>query len=166
MVHLCPNYAVPYEPHFSRLLIPLAPRLTARFLPVSVGTSSLWRSLNFITLPQIRRLAVRHGLRATFASGQMHKAFERLGSDEEFARRHSPLVHAAGRFLRATGLLEGEVPTGLLTVTENLPEDPLADDDDLAELAEAEAGTREAAPAETPASADTTEPGPCQTRCR
>jgi len=31
--------------------------------------------------------------------------------------------------LRAAGLLEGEVPAGMLTLTENLPEDPLDDDD-------------------------------------
>ena len=41
--------------------------------------------------------------------------------------------------LRASGLLEGEVPTGLLTVTENQAEDPLGDDEnpDEAEMIEA-----------------------------
>ncbi len=41
--------------------------------------------------------------------------------------------------LRASGLLEGEVPAGLLTVTENQPEDPLEDGDnpDEPEIGEA-----------------------------
>ena len=31
MIHMCPNYFVPYEPHFGIPLIPFAPRATQRF---------------------------------------------------------------------------------------------------------------------------------------
>lgn len=40
--------------------------------------------------------------------------------------------------LRAAGLLEGEIPPGLLTITENVAEDPLEDGDDGEPSAEAE----------------------------
>jgi 2-polyprenyl-3-methyl-5-hydroxy-6-metoxy-1,4-benzoquinol methylase len=36
MVHNCPNYDVPYEPHFGIPLLPLRPASTARVLPKSI----------------------------------------------------------------------------------------------------------------------------------
>ena len=38
--------------------------------------------------------------------------------------------------LRSAGLLEGEIPPGILTITENVDEDPLEDDDEAQDAAE------------------------------
>jgi len=80
MIHLCPNYMVPYEPHFGLPLVPLAPRATALLLP-SLKASGLWRSLNFVTYRRVRRCAAAAGLTVEFAPRMMLRAFERLDRD-------------------------------------------------------------------------------------
>src|SRR6185369_16311116 len=55
MIHTCPNYRVPYEPHFRLLLVPFAPRLTARLIP-RLASDPLWQSLNFVTAGDLRRI--------------------------------------------------------------------------------------------------------------
>lgn len=105
MVHLCPNYAIPYEPHFSLPLVPLAPRLTAWLAPRRLANHPLWRSLNFITHGDLVRLSRQHGLTVSFAPHQLHEAFLRLGQDEAFADRHRGAVTAVHRVLSGSGLL-------------------------------------------------------------
>ncbi len=61
MVHNCPNYTVPYEPHFGIPLLPLRPASTARVLPSSITSTGLWQSINFVTARDVRRVADRHG---------------------------------------------------------------------------------------------------------
>jgi 2-polyprenyl-3-methyl-5-hydroxy-6-metoxy-1,4-benzoquinol methylase len=106
MVHLCPNYAFPYDPHFKIPLIPFAPGLTSRLLPRRIRETELWRSLNFISYDEVRRLATRHGLAARFEKGLLHQSFTRLETDRVFAERHSRRsIHLAHRLLKRTGLL-------------------------------------------------------------
>ena len=106
MCHTCPNYLIPYEPHFGVPLVPLAPRLTALLLPNARGTE-LWDSLNFVTLGQMRRAFSRRGFDCEFARGTMHKAFVRLDADEKYRERQGSrrIVAAAYGFLRRFGLL-------------------------------------------------------------
>lgn len=104
MVHLCPNYAVPYEPHFSIPLVPLAPRLTGLLFPRVAGHPT-WPSLNFVTYREIRRIARRSGLSTTFRPAMMYDAFARLDDDEEFRARHSGLVARLHRLLKRTRVL-------------------------------------------------------------
>jgi 2-polyprenyl-3-methyl-5-hydroxy-6-metoxy-1,4-benzoquinol methylase len=105
MVHLCPNYTAPYEPHFSLPLIPLFPKLTGKIVGRRVSEDPVWRSLNFVTYGDLVRIADRHGLSVTFEANQLHDAFQRLGSDPDFASRHRGLVTGIYRMLSATGLL-------------------------------------------------------------
>jgi 2-polyprenyl-3-methyl-5-hydroxy-6-metoxy-1,4-benzoquinol methylase len=98
MVHVCPNYHVPYEPHLGIPLVPFAPRTTGRFLRRrGEREEAVWRSLNFITSSQVRRLARAYGLDATFERGVMYDFVARLSEDAVFAGRHES---AAMNFVR------------------------------------------------------------------
>ncbi len=105
MVHTCPNYLLPFEPHFGIPLVPLWPRLTAHLLP-KLKASELWQSLNFVTLPQMRRAAHKAGLEAKFESGVLYRAFERLDTDPAFRERQAKgLVKYAYHAFKRTGTL-------------------------------------------------------------
>lgn len=95
----CPNYLFPYEPHFNIPTL-FSKALTQRVLGHKIRTrggipdpEGLWRSLNWISVAGLRRSARRlEQLRMTFDTRLLVVAFERVGSDPEFARRRSPLV--------------------------------------------------------------------------
>jgi 2-polyprenyl-3-methyl-5-hydroxy-6-metoxy-1,4-benzoquinol methylase len=91
MIHSCPNYSFPYEPHFGFPLVPLAPRLTKVLLPNKVSTSGLWKSLNFITAIKVNRCLRDTEFIVKFRKGTMSRSFVRLGTDAEFKNRH-PLL--------------------------------------------------------------------------
>lgn len=93
-IHTCPNYAVPYEPHFGVLLAPFRSASAGRLLPDRISQSSLWESLNFVTARRVRAIARRAGIAVTFAPGIMADAAKRVASDERFRERQG----AAGRF--------------------------------------------------------------------
>src|SRR4029078_9138827 len=61
-IHTCPNYHVPYEPHFSIPLLPFAPALTVRLWRRHLRINPLWQSLNFITVADLRSYAAQNGL--------------------------------------------------------------------------------------------------------
>lgn len=106
MVHLCPNYAVPYEPHLAIPLIPFAPRATARIFPKVIRRHQpVWDALGFVTARTLTREARRLDLQVTFARGVMWQFIERLRQDPAFAKRHRGLVPLVLRGLRVTGLL-------------------------------------------------------------
>jgi len=106
MCHTCPNYLIPYEPHYGVPLVPFVPRLTALLLPNARGTE-LWDSLNFVTLGRMRRAFSRRGFDCEFARGAMHKAFVRLDVDERYRERQGSrrIVAVAYGFLRRFGFL-------------------------------------------------------------
>lgn len=116
MLHLCPNYGVPYEPHFGIPLIPGAPRRT-EVLARGLAQNTVWRSLNFVTTGAIRRYAAKWGLEVRFEGGLMARAFTRLEGDETYRDRHPPYVRAFSRILRGTGLLRlvAALPPALAT---------------------------------------------------
>ena len=105
MVHTCPNYFVPYEPHFGIPLVPVAPRSTAIFLP-QLKDSELWSSLNFITAARLNRACKAQGLMMNLEPGIMLRAFTRFDTDSEFRRRQGiSFVFKIFLFLKITGLL-------------------------------------------------------------
>lgn len=103
MVHSCPNYSIPFEPHFGIPLLPVRPAWTRRVLPSSIGKSALWTSLNFIRARDVQRLARGLGLDVYFRSGSLAAAVERLGTDAGFRARHRMLA-IIGRVLVAIGV--------------------------------------------------------------
>lgn len=103
MLHTCPNYRVPYEPHVHAPLVPMAPRLTARLAP-SLARDPVWATLNFVTAGDLARFARRAGLELELVPGVLADAILRLATDPAFARRQGwagRLAAAVGR----TGLL-------------------------------------------------------------
>ena len=108
MLVLCPNYLVPYEPHFG---IPLlwSPRLTRRVFAGRIeqverrtGSAGLWESLNFITVPALRRHCQQLGLSVSFEQGMLAKMLQRLGRDPQFAARQAGIAWLA-KMMRAVG---------------------------------------------------------------
>ncbi len=104
MVHRCPNYDIPFEPHYNVLLVPFKPELTALIYP-ALNKKELWRNLCFTTTRGITKLCVRNGMRPLFRKGMMASAFERVLTDSLFARRKRGFVRLA-RFLCSTGMLK------------------------------------------------------------
>jgi SAM-dependent methyltransferase len=90
MVHHCPNYRVPYEPHFGVPLLPGRPAWTAKVLPERIGSSDLWGSLNFVNAGEVMRLAEEFGASVEFERGALADSFMRL-REPEFGERHPVL---------------------------------------------------------------------------
>lgn len=104
MRHTCPNYTVPYDPHYAMPLVPLAPHATA-VLVSRIRNEEVWQSLNFITYGRVVRFCMAHGLEYEFDRGLLLQAFERIERDPAFRARRgrvSPLVY---RLLKHAGLL-------------------------------------------------------------
>jgi SAM-dependent methyltransferase len=112
-VILCPNYAVPYEPHFA---IPLLGRpgptrrvFSGRIKTIEdrTGSQGLWQSLNFVTVPEVMRHAKQAGYIAEFDRSILARMFGRIESDPDFAERQkllAPLVRSANRIGLTAGL--------------------------------------------------------------
>jgi SAM-dependent methyltransferase len=94
MVHTCPNYRVPYEPHLRAPLVPGIPALTARLRP-RLSQDPVWATLNWVTAGDIRNFAKRHGLVLRFRPGQLARTLERLSYDPAFARRQRTVARVA-----------------------------------------------------------------------
>lgn len=114
MVHSCPNYTTPYEPHFGIPLVPVRPALTEKLLPDRISDTGLWRSLNFVTARQVRAVGDRLGRDVELVPGVLADALERLGDDEAFASRHPGLARFP-RAMRVAASLVRRLPPTLTT---------------------------------------------------
>lgn len=96
MLHFCPNYTMPYEPHFGIPLLPFWPAAT-RFLFPSVKTRypGLWDSLNFVTARRLERLANVCGLAMSLDESVMANAVRRLTTDPIYRSRQNRIVAGA-----------------------------------------------------------------------
>jgi 2-polyprenyl-3-methyl-5-hydroxy-6-metoxy-1,4-benzoquinol methylase len=104
MVHLCPNYAFPYEPHLAIPLVPLVPHWTKRLFRSAVARNGeVWDAINFITAGRVRSMARANSLDVVFESGIMGRYFERARQDRIFGSRHPGLARrlASSRMLGA-----------------------------------------------------------------
>lgn len=115
MRHNCPNYQVPYEPHFGIPLIPGAPRKTA-VLSKRLGSDPLWKTINFVTSRRMRKLARENRLEIQFDREHLLNTFLRLGDEPEFREKH-PAIYGSYRVLKSTRLLGllAYVPPSLVT---------------------------------------------------
>lgn len=123
-VVLCPNYGFPYESHF-HLPIVWNKAVTGQIFRDRIETfertndnDGLYRSLNFVTLREVRRAAPAAGLNMTVVPGIITEMIERLDTDPEFARRQSFLAGPA-RLLHRSGALDAL--TSLRFVQNRLP---------------------------------------------
>lgn len=115
MIHTCPNYRVPYEPHFRMPLLPMRPEATARLRP-GLADDPVWQSLNFVTAGDLRRFARRSGLTIQFAPGVLAEVTDRLKRDAAFAQRQGWAGRLARGLARANVLgLVNRLPATWLT---------------------------------------------------
>ncbi|MEY8198409.1 MAG: methyltransferase domain-containing protein [Colwellia sp.] len=107
MVHGCPNYTVPYEPHFQIPVLKCWPGLSERLYAKRLDPmTELWRSLNFITYFDVRAFAKGHKMQLKLRKGLIHQAFVRLGQDSYFRERQSGKgLWYCYLLLKKTGLL-------------------------------------------------------------
>lgn len=109
MIHTCPNYHIPYEPHFGILTMPFFPQLTTYFFPSlrKIEKSELWNSLNFITSTSLRNICRGMGCKIRFQSSVMYNTFLRLDKDPAFrSRQKNSITIGMYSFLKKTGLIK------------------------------------------------------------
>lgn len=90
----CPNYLFPYEPHFNIPTL-FSKKITGKVFRNKIcnklgfpDPNGLWRSLNWITVPQIRKIVNQiPGLSIQFNRLFLISTLERIVSDNEFASR-------------------------------------------------------------------------------
>ena len=102
-IHSCPNYSVPFEPHFGIPLIPARPQWTASFLPNRIRMGGLWQSLNFIRARDVDSAGRQARLHVVFRKGALASSLDRLVDDSEFRSRHR-LIARLMPMLKATGV--------------------------------------------------------------
>jgi len=105
MVHACPNYTVPYEPHYGVPVFRRLPKLSKKLFLSADADEEIWGSLSFICHKQVRSFAARQGLSVVFKRGLFYQALTRLQRDAVFRHRHKGLVSNMADILNATGLL-------------------------------------------------------------
>jgi len=119
MVHGCPNYIVPYEPHFGIPVFALAPWLTKKIWQTKIEKNlELWNSLNFITYFQIKKIAAQNDCSIRFEKQLTYNAFQRLQNDHEFLSRHqNTIVGKVYKLMQTTNTLAltKYIPTCLST---------------------------------------------------
>ena len=117
MLHGCPNYTVPYEPHYGVPVFRGLPELSRRLFLSKKVDAGIWDSLNFITYSQLKGYCSRHGLNCTFKKGLLYQALKRVDEDAVFRQRHQGIVTGIATLLLRSGLakLMGKIPPGLAT---------------------------------------------------
>lgn len=105
----CPNYLFPYEPHFNIPIIVnkqttyvlLHRRIREHAMPDAAGT---WASLNWITVPAVRRIAQRAGMASQFDTRMFGRQIVRSVHDTQFAARRGKALAFAMSMVARTGL--------------------------------------------------------------
>lgn len=104
MVHACPNYSVPYEPHYGVPVFRCCPDLSRKlFLPVSADPE-IWESLNFLTCNQLKSYCSSSALTYRFRTGLLYSAIKRIDDDPLFRERHRGLVSMIATLIMRSGL--------------------------------------------------------------
>lgn len=104
MIHTCPNYRIPYEPHYGLPLVPFAPRATASLKP-SLKKDDLWQSLNFVTYGDIVRFCNSNNASVSFDRHLLHQAFQRLDEESVFRDRQPAYLRVILSILKRLKLL-------------------------------------------------------------
>ncbi|WP_340150553.1 class I SAM-dependent methyltransferase [uncultured Sneathiella sp.] len=101
LVILCPNYWIPYESHFSLPIIG-SKSLTYKIFSKKIlemeeayDAHGLWKSLNFVTAPQIKKYCHSRDYTLEFDTAVMARMLDRLDEDPEFKKRQSALATIA-----------------------------------------------------------------------
>jgi 2-polyprenyl-3-methyl-5-hydroxy-6-metoxy-1,4-benzoquinol methylase len=102
MLHSCPNYTIPYEPHYGVPVFRHFRKLSQRMFLPKIADTDIWNSLNFITCHNIKKLCKQKGLSCHFKQGLLYEAFHRIHNDPLFKERHKGLiVHVASLMMES-----------------------------------------------------------------
>jgi len=105
MRHSCPNYSVPYEPHYGVPVFRHLPGVSKRlFLPKTADTE-IWNSLNFICYRDVKSYCTHNDLLCSFDKGLLYKALMRIKEDREFKSRHKGVIASLASLLITTGVV-------------------------------------------------------------
>lgn len=118
----CPNYLFPYEPHFN-IPVFFTKKITEKIFLNKIYSrdgiddpAGLWRSLNWITVPQIKKITAQlPELETNFNRLFLVATLERITTDREFALRRSAwmrmfiLALIRLRLLYLAGLIPAEL---------------------------------------------------------
>lgn len=117
MLHACPNYTVPYEPHYGIPVFRHLPGFSRRLFLAGRDDMEIWDSLNFITARDLIFWCHRHRFSYRFKKGLLYLALQRMERDPLFERRHRGIVASlAGLLLRTgAGRLIRHLPPALST---------------------------------------------------
>jgi len=106
-IHVFPNYAFPYDPHFSIPLIPFIPEKTKYILPKRISKSGKWASINFLTYRKLRKIFDRNNMSVELGKSMLIEMIDRVETDIEFGKRHGKGVSGVIiNILRTTRLLK------------------------------------------------------------
>jgi SAM-dependent methyltransferase len=104
MLHCCPNYNIPFEPHYNILLFPFMPKWTTIFCP-KLKNEGLWQGLNFTTVGAIRKQCEKQGLQPIFRRAMIANYLNRVIDDPVF-RNRKMMFYKIAVVLRKLGLLK------------------------------------------------------------
>ena len=106
MVHACPNYSVPYEPHYGIPVFRRLPELSRLLFLSSQCDAEIWDSLNFITCKNIRNYCNSYKLTYYFKRELLYNALKRIDDDPLFKERHQGFIAGIATFIMRSGLGE------------------------------------------------------------
>ncbi len=104
MLHSCPNYSIPYEPHYGTPALRYFPNLSRRLFVSKDADLGIWHSLNFITCRQIKQYCRLQGLHYHFQESLLYKALKRIDDDPLFKQRHQGIIANIATFIMRSGL--------------------------------------------------------------
>ncbi|MCW8932680.1 MAG: class I SAM-dependent methyltransferase [Gammaproteobacteria bacterium] len=90
MLHSCPNYLIPYEPHFGIPVIKHFSDISKTFFKIELKPNfDVWDSLNFITYFDVKRISNKNNLHVIFKKEVLYNSLLRMDQDDIFYKRHS-----------------------------------------------------------------------------
>ncbi|MDX8404590.1 MAG: methyltransferase domain-containing protein [Mariprofundus sp.] len=104
MLHACPNYTVPYEPHYGVPVFRHFRGISKALFLSADSDDDIWNSLNFITCRELATYCKQHRLQYAFEEALLYNALKRIEDDPLFATRHQGMVATAARFVMRSGL--------------------------------------------------------------
>lgn len=113
LLHSCPNYLVPYEPHYKVPIIPCNIRLSGALLWWQFRRDPLWKSLNNIHAFGIMREVTKLRGGGVIFHNAFGAMLDRLAQGGPLARRHGWIARLA--LSRPVRALTAKVPPQFLT---------------------------------------------------
>ncbi len=101
-LHACPNYTIPYEPHYGVPVFRHFRTLSQRLFLPKHAELEIWHSLNFITCFNIKRFCRQKRLTCSFKQELLYLAFARIQLDPLFKERHQGMIAHLARLVMIT----------------------------------------------------------------